>query len=225
MNFGSYIHKILEEGYQEKSLTNLKKIARDLQETYKIKDSMLNKAEICLKNFLVWNEDLTDTVDVELEFSIDLAKDIAYTGIIDRVVRGTDGSFLVVDYKTGKRDKKKLELYNDKQLQGYTFAISEMYNVPAHKITCAHYYPVSGNFVPIKYNKAQIETFKREKIKEIWRVRKMSKPDFSPQVNMFCNWCGYKDLCPKQCAPSLAFQKLDEAKAKAKEARKNKDKK
>jgi RecB family exonuclease len=222
LNFGSFIHKVLEEGYQEKSLANLKKIARNLMETYNIKESMLGKAEKCFKNFLEWNEDLTDTVDVELEFSIDLAKDIAYTGIIDRVVKGTDESFLVVDYKTGKREKKRLDLYNDKQLQGYAFAISELFNVPIHKITCAHYYPVTGNFVPIKFNKAQIETFKREKIKEIWRVRKMCKPDFTPQLNPFCQWCGYHKVCPKKTPPSLAFQRLDEAKRIVKQERKDK---
>jgi hypothetical protein len=33
---------------------------------------------------------------------------------------------------------------------------------------------------------------------KIWEIRKKKKDDFFPQVNQFCDWCGYKDMCPKQ---------------------------
>jgi len=33
---------------------------------------------------------------------------------------------------------------------------------------------------------------------QIWEIRKKKKNDFFPQVNQFCDWCGFKDMCPKQ---------------------------
>ena len=223
LNFGSYIHKILEDGYQEDSLKGLEKLAEQHKSTYKVGKKEDVRTKKCLNNFLKFNSKLGETVGTEFEFKISLQEGMDYIGIIDRVIKGTDGGYLIIDYKTSKREKSKMNLFNDPQLQGYALAISEIFDVPAHKIKCAHYYPVTGNFVHVTFNRSQLINFKKNKINEFWKVRKMKKEDFVPQVNEFCNWCGYKSMCPKQSDPTSASCRLDEAKAKVKEERAKKN--
>ena len=222
LNFGSYIHKILEDGVEETSLENLEKLADKHRATYKIKKSDKARTTKCLKNFIKFNSKLEETVGVEYNFSLPLSEGMDYIGIIDRIILGKDGGYLVIDYKTSKREKSKFDLFNDPQLQGYAFAISELFDVPVRKITCAHYYPVTGNFVSVSYNSSQMTNFKKIKINEFWRVRKMRKEDFSPQSNEFCNWCGYQKYCPKKTDSSLARCNLNEAKKLAKEKKASK---
>tara|TARA_R110002020_G_scaffold22920_9_gene76870 strand:- start:9456 stop:10256 length:801 start_codon:yes stop_codon:yes gene_type:complete len=219
LNFGSFIHKILEDGYQENSLKNLEKLAEQHRATYKVGKKEKTRTNKCLKNFLRFNEKLGETVGVEYQFKIDLEEGMAYIGIIDRIIKGKDGGYLVIDYKTSKREKSKFDLFNDPQLQGYAFAISEIFDVPVKKITCAHYYPVTGNLVTVGYNSSQITNFKKSKINEFWRVRKMKKEEFAPQANEFCNWCGYQKYCPKKTNPGVARCNLQEAKQLIKESR------
>jgi ATP-dependent exoDNAse (exonuclease V) beta subunit len=96
---------------------------------------------------LKFNAGLGDTVATELVFEVDVKDDITLNGVIDRVIKGTDGGYLVIDYKTSKREKNKTELYQDSQLKGYVYAISQLYKVPVQDIVAAHYYPLTNNFV------------------------------------------------------------------------------
>ena len=107
------------------------------------------------------------------------------------------GGYLVIDYKTSKREKTKRELYNDPQLMIYTAAISKMYKCDIRNITVAHYYPLTGNLVTIKYLPSHVAAFLRRLDEKKWRIRKKKADEFKPRVNQFCDWCGYKGLCPK----------------------------
>lgn len=222
LNFGSFIHKILEDGYQENSLKKLEKLAEQHKSTYKVGKKEKTRTNKCLKNFLRFNDKLEETVGVEYEFNIALAEGMNYIGIIDRIIKGKDGGYLIIDYKTSKREKSKFDLFNDAQLQGYAFAVSKLFDVPVSKVTCSHYYPVTGNFVSVGYNSSQMTNFKKSKVNEFWRVRKMKKEEFTPQSNEFCNWCGYQKYCPKKTASVIARCNLNEAIKVAKAKKSNK---
>lgn len=229
LKFGSYIHRILEEGYQENDLKNFLKLAKEFREEYKVKDSEHPKALKCINNFLRFNEKLlnkegSETVGVELDLTIEIEEGMEYNGIIDRVVKGSDGGWLIIDYKTGK-EKTKVQLFSDHQLQGYAYLIHKKYNIPIHKITCAHYYPVSGKFIDIRYSKAQIEKWRKAKVSQIWKIRKMKKDEFTCRENNFCNWCGFKEtLCPHFNDPSRTKLLLEEEIKKSKERKEAKKK-
>ena len=59
-------------------------------------------------------------------FSIDTGMDFEVNGVIDRIVKGSTGKYLVIDYKTSKRPTPKRELYTDIQLRMYTYAVHKM---------------------------------------------------------------------------------------------------
>ena len=224
LNFGSYIHKILEDGVAAKDLKQLQVLAEQHKGSYKIPYTYREKVGRCLTNFLSFNQKLGETLATELVYEVDLdkARDIKQNGVIDRVIQGREGGILVIDYKTSKREKTKYTLFKDRQLQAYCNAVSELYEVPIDKITCAHYYPLTGNFVDVKYSKPAISSWKRGEIDRVWKIRKAKLNEFNASENIFCNWCEYVDMCPLFVPPMHAEKRLTEQREIAKTKKKKK---
>lgn len=224
LNFGSYIHKIFEDGYQAKDKDALLIIAQRVKKDYPFSESYNPKIVTCIENFLRFNNTLTETVATEMVYEVvyDAEKEIKLNGIIDRVVKGADGSYLVIDYKTSKRELDRVALYQDRQMMGYTYAVHKLMDIPLDKIHVAHYYPITGHLVSVQYAPAQITKYLREKVDQIWKIRKMKKTDFQPMENQFCNWCGYKNLCPLFSDPMLIEGRIECAKEKQKKNKKKK---
>ncbi len=216
LHFGSYIHQIFEDGIKATEISELNKLAEDNKETYSFSSAYDKKIEPCLKNFLRLNASLPEEGIPEQHFDLEVAEGITMNGYIDRIVKGKEGGYLVIDYKTSKREKSKVELYQDPQLKGYVYAVHKLYDVPLNKITAAHYYPLTDNLVTVQYTANQIHSHIRSVVDDVWKIRKAKKCDLVPVRNQFCNWCGYKSLCPEFTENSLIDQRLDEAKSKKK---------
>jgi putative RecB family exonuclease len=195
LQYGSYIHKVLEDGFEATSEDELWEHAHRLRESYQF-TGREKDTEKCIKNFFKFNSKLTDTVSTEMKFKVDVLKDLEVNGIIDRVVLGGTGNLLVIDYKTSKREKSRRELYNDPQLMIYTAAIAKLYKCNIKDITVAHYYPITGHLVSIQYMPSHIASFLKRLDEKKWAIRKKKVNDFKPRINRFCDWCGYKNLCP-----------------------------
>ena len=214
LHFGSFIHKILEDGVEATTLAELTVIADNVKKDYTFSESYDPKIEVCLKNFLRFNATLSDTVATEMVYEIvhDAEKDIKLNGIIDRIIKGKDGGYLVIDYKTSKRELKPIDLYQDRQMMGYAYAVHKKLGASLDNIVVAHYYPITNNFVTCKYSPSQIQKYLREKVDQVWKIRKMKKGDFCAMQNQFCNWCGYKDLCPEFVDPLSIENKIQRIK-------------
>lgn len=201
LNYGSYIHKIFEDGVTCHSAEDLHKIAVSLREQYKVVPKRELDTKKCINNFLRFNSSLKgETVSCELHgvLPLDVSSDISFEFVIDRVIKGEDGGYLVIDYKTSKKEKSKVGLFSDNQLKGYAYAIHELFHVPFEKITCAHYYPLTNNLVTVRFSASAVYQWKKQQINKVWRIRKMKMEEFIPIENEFCNWCQYKDgFCPK----------------------------
>ena len=216
LQYGSYIHKILEDGVHCTTVEELREHAERLRDNYVFKGREKD-TEKCIKNFLEFNLKLTETVSTEMMFRENVLEDLEVNGIIDRVVKGSTGKYLVIDYKTSKREKTKRELYNDPQLMIYAAAVSKMYNVNMKDITVAHYYPLTNNLVTISYLPTHVKNFIRKLDEKKWSIRKKKIVEFKPRVNMFCDWCGFKGICPSHGASSKTIEEaLTEHKAKSK---------
>lgn len=210
LDFGTYIHRIFELGYTESHLGSLQKLAENIKKDYKVPLIYEKTINQCLTNFLKFNAGLGQTLAVEHEFSVDLAPGIKYNGFIDRIVQGTNGGILVIDYKTSKREKSKNELSNDKQGKGYVFAVSKEYKLPIKDIHFAHYYPLSDNLVPVKFSQAAINEWAVREINKVWNIRKKKKDDFPPMQNTFCNWCEFQPMCPSFHPEDIVKTRLNE---------------
>jgi len=197
LHFGSYIHKILEEGVKTTTKEEFLKIAEETKGSYKVTKKYTGKDLVCIDNFLRFNAKLAETVSTEQKFEVPVKDDITLNGVIDRIIKGKDGGYLVIDYKTSKREKTKVELYQDTQLKGYVYAVSKLYNVPFSEIVAAHYYPLTNNFVSVQYSSSQMASYLIKVVDEIWKIRKLKKVEFCASRNDFCNWCAYKSVCPE----------------------------
>ena len=217
MHFGSYIHKIFEDGIKATTYEELNVLAEKHAPNYSFNDSFKAKTEVCLKNFLRLNASLREVGDAELLYEVEAASGITLNGIIDRVVAGDNGGYLIIDYKTGKREKSKFDLFSDEQMQGYCYAIHKMKGIPVADITVAHYYPISDNLVSVNYSPAQISTYLKNRIDQVWSIRKCTLAEMFPSQNVFCNWCGYKNLCPLFNDASTVQKRLVEAKESTKQ--------
>lgn len=217
LNFGSYIHKIFEDGVNCTHISELEKLAEKHRAAYKIPNHYRDRTTICLQNFLRWNEKLTDTIGIEMRYEVDLIEGVTVNGIIDRVVKGDNGGILIVDYKTSKREKNEIDLFNDNQLKGYAYAVHKELGVPLDKITCSHYYPVTNNFVSIQYGNKRINIWKQKMVEDVWKIRKNKLEEMTPTQNQFCNWCNYKEACSLHCQPDQVQMKLNEWEEKKKD--------
>mgnify|MGYP003627892635 CR=1 FL=1 len=185
LQFGQYIHKILEDGVNCTTYEELNAIAKSVRSQFTFGKEKESLTEVSLRNFLTFNKPLTETISTEMRFTVPSpCEGYELNGIIDRVVMGKTGDLLVIDYKTSKRAASKRSLYNDAQMQMYAYAIHKMYDVP---------------------------------IDRVWDIRKRKKDDFHPVIKRFCDWCGYKDICPAQGADPVKAEKLIET-IKAKRA-------
>lgn len=225
LQFGSYIHKVLEDGVDAKSCEDLVKIAEQVRPSYKVSEKYEGKDLTCFQNFFEFNAKLGESLATELVFEVPLKGDITLNGIIDRVIKGDKGGYLIIDYKTSKREKTKTELFQDSQLKGYVYAICNMYGVKPQDVVAAHYYPLTGNFVHLTYSPAQISAHVNKVVDEVWKIRKKKKEDFVSMRNDFCNWCAYKGACPEFNDQATCTKKIDELKERKKmlnEQKKNK---
>ena len=218
LHFGSYIHKILEDGVNAKSQEEMILIAEEVKGSYKVSKKYEGKDLKCIDNFLSFNKKLGNTVGTELVFEVPVKDDITLNGVIDRVIKGEDGGYLIIDYKTSKREKSKVELYQDTQLKGYVYAISKLYKVPISNIVAAHYYPLTDTFVHVQYSVPQINTHLRKIVDEVWKIRKKKKDEMRANRNDFCNWCAYKTACPEFCTMHEVQAKIEELKTKKKKS-------
>lgn len=213
LHFGSYVHKIFENGVKAKSETELVRIAEEVRGSYKVSEKYDGKDLTCIKNFVKFNEQLEETLATELTFEVPVKDDITLNGVIDRIVKGKDGGYLIIDYKTSKKEKSKVDLYQDSQLKGYVYAISTLYKVPVNQIIAAHYYPLTGSFVHVQYSQPQIAQHLRGIVDEVWKIRKCKLDDMKPNRNDFCNWCAYKSACPEFNTLNEVTKKVEELKA------------
>ena len=108
LHFGSYIHKILEDGVNAKSQEEMKLIAEEVKGSYKVSKKYEGKDLKCIQNFLAFNPQLEETVATELVFEVPVKDDITLNGIIDRVVKGTDGGYLIMTTRLLREKKVKL---------------------------------------------------------------------------------------------------------------------
>ena len=197
LQYGSYVHKIFELGTEIETLEELQTLAGELRPNYKFSPIKEKNLDLILENFFEFNKKLEETVSNEMVFKVDITDDYSINGIIDRVIRGKSGKYLVIDYKTSRRPTPKAELFTDPQMLMYAYAISKEFKVPIDHVSVAHYYPHLDKLVSVTYGRAQVSVFLRELKSKIWEIRKKRKGDLKASQNQWCNWCQYKDLCPE----------------------------
>src|SRR5215213_6016802 len=112
-------------------------------------------------------------------------------GRVDRVDRHPDGSFELIDYKTGKA-KTEDELREDVQLSVYQMGARESWRLET--TAQSYFYVLTGEKVPVEHSTEELERV-RATVTEIAGgiLKQRFEPTPSPDI---CRFCDYRIICP-----------------------------
>jgi DNA helicase II / ATP-dependent DNA helicase PcrA len=112
-------------------------------------------------------------------------------GRVDRVDRRPDGSYELIDYKTGKA-RTETQLREDVQLSLYQMGARESWQLETS--AQSYFYVLTGEKVPVKHSEEELERV-RGTVAEI--ADGILKQDFEPTPSPeICSFCDYRIICP-----------------------------
>lgn len=126
----------------------------------------------------------------EEKFSIRLG-DVTLRGRIDRIDQFPDGSWELIDYKTGK-SKTEAGLKEDLQLALYQLAAREMWGIANAR--GAYWYVMEDKKVPVVQAEETLDAISA-RVEQV--ASSIKKQEFRPTPSyQSCRFCDYRDLCP-----------------------------
>jgi DNA helicase-2/ATP-dependent DNA helicase PcrA len=156
------------------------------------KEKYLKRAGESLK---VFYEKIKDepcqTEAVEKIFYLKI-KDYSIKGVIDRIDRLTDGSVVLIDYKTGEaKEEKTVSAENKMQLLIYQIAAEEVLKERVNKLV--FYYIDNNSTLEFLGEEKDKDKVKQEIIKRAEAIR---TSDFAATPSQHtCAWCDFRNIC------------------------------
>ena len=132
----------------------------------------------------------SEPVWFERSFSFKLGPHLL-RGRVDRVDRHPDGSYELIDYKTGKA-KTEEQLREDVQLSLYQMGARESWHLQTS--AQSYFYVLTGERVPVTHSEEELERV-RTTVSEI--AGGILKQRFEPTPSAeICSFCDYRIICP-----------------------------
>lgn len=205
---GSLFHKIVEESANREmkgvvdNLDKLKEEAESKWEPQQYLGFSANKenqdkqsVEMALKSYHQWNANKTnEIVATEKKFSFKFGE-YTINGKIDRIEKTPDGDFVIIDFKTGGKNKDVDNVNESLQLNIYALVLESKKEFGKLPKTCAFLYPekVDSIYFPYEVNKPDID---RAKAKLSDLIAGIDNGHYDADPDMIkCGWCDYKDIC------------------------------
>ncbi len=196
--FGILLHQVLERFHQSEgaSLDHLMELFEISWRRNGFGDSnddlqFRDKAVRALHQYWEDDRDLAARPEwVERSFSFRLGPHLL-RGRVDRVDKHPDGSYELIDYKTGKA-KTAEDLRRDIQLSIYQMGAREAWKLETS--AQSYYYVLDGEKVPVEHSEEELERV-RGTVAEIGDgiMAHEFEPKPSPEI---CPFCDYRIVCP-----------------------------
>lgn len=132
-----------------------------------------------------------ETVATEIRFKIRVGGRHLFSGVIDRLARGRDGSLRVVDFKTTSRPPTHLDTNTALQLRAYGIYVLAKH--AGARVELRYEYLASGRSLSEPYSPALANATVGELSSKIEAVESASS--FPARPSALCEWCGYNDAC------------------------------
>ena len=205
---GSTFHEIVEESAKRQKDGNTDDTAKlfsELQTKWDPKKYLTSSVQKeqqdrksltpALESYQKWSSsNPNEIVALELPFTTYIGG-FKVNGVIDRLEKTPEGEYVVIDYKTGGKNKK-VDARNSPQLNLYALALKE--NPDYGKL------PVKAVFFYVEKPEGEqlfeyeVEAEKVEEVKGILEgyVKAIEEKEFDATPEMFtCKWCQYSDIC------------------------------
>ncbi|MBI3442208.1 MAG: PD-(D/E)XK nuclease family protein [Candidatus Sungbacteria bacterium] len=165
-------------------------------------------------------------VDLESRFELTLTDEKTsethvLAGIIDRIDKLDDGTYEIIDYKTGRRMPSQDSLNQDLQLSLYSAGLQKRWpQLKTEDIKLSLYFLRHEEKLSTVTNPDTTEKTKQHILRTIAEIQERLKAgkNFEPIPSALCNWCGYRPMCPawrhlykKEADPRLAADEADAA--------------
>jgi DNA helicase II / ATP-dependent DNA helicase PcrA len=125
---------------------------------------------------------------LEKPFSLKIGG-MRFSGRIDRIDKLPDGTFEVIDFKTGTY-KKDTNLKKDLQLSLYAMACRDVFKLPVSALSL--YFLEDGRKVSTTRSDKDLEVLKTELTAA---YEEMKASSYLPTPGHHCQWCEYRVLC------------------------------
>ena len=205
---GSTFHEIVEESakrQKEGNTDDTAKLFSELQTKWDPKKYLTSSVQKeqqdrksltpALESYQKWSSsNPNEIVALELPFTTYIGG-FKVNGVIDRLEKTPEGEYVVIDYKTGGKNKK-VDARNSPQLNLYALALKE--NPDYGKL------PAKAVFFYVEKPEGEqlfeyeVEAEKVEEVKGILEgyVKAIQEKEFDATPEMFtCKWCQYSDIC------------------------------
>ena len=201
-NFGTSVHSTLNEFYKilkgggqvnldtmvrlyEKNWISYGYDSKEHEETRKEQGLQM------LKNFYEANSKPMFVIPDALEQPFNLkVGEFFIIGRIDRIDKLSDGTFEVIDYKTG-RLKDSTDITKDFQLSLYALACRDILEIKVSKLSL--YYLEDGQKISTSRKDSDLNALP-QKISE--KIQNISSSDFTPTPGIHCKFCDFRLICP-----------------------------
>lgn len=200
-NFGNSVHKTLNDFYlalkqgQKVDLEFIQKLYEKnwIPYGYESKDHEMTRKTTgweILKNYYEKNGDpWVIPAFLEQPFNIKIAEHW-FMGRIDRIDKLADGTYEVIDYKTGAVKESK-EVDKDMQLSLYALACRDVLRLPVSKLSL--YYLEDNQKISTTRDEKKLKAL-MEDVQGL--IEQVKTSDFSPTPGFHCQFCDYKLICP-----------------------------
>ncbi|HSJ26619.1 MAG TPA: PD-(D/E)XK nuclease family protein, partial [Acidimicrobiia bacterium] len=144
--------------------------------------------------FTVEDPASVEPVDRELDMIEDL-DGIVIRGILDRIDRGTDGSLIITDYKTGKAPPERYAVPAFFALKIYALLIRRRTGETPAELRLM--YLNGPTMYRLAVDDGQLDAMDKQ-LRALWTAieRAMSENRFPPRPGRLCDWCSFQAQCP-----------------------------
>jgi putative RecB family exonuclease len=141
-----------------------------------------------------FNQAKTIGLEMQIILKLDDKGEYVLQGYIDRLASPSEGVYEIHDYKTSNSLPTQDHVDTDRQLALYSIAVKEMFK-DCKKVILTWHYLAFNKEIRSERSEEQLEELKKEVIEAIKQIE--STTEFKPQESSLCEWCDYKELCPK----------------------------